>query len=50
VRGDTGKAHSLERFIEAQAPVYESVCGELAAGRKVTHWMWFIFPQLRSYP
>lgn len=39
---------SLDRFVEAQAPVYDEVCKELAAGRKESHWMWFIFPQLRS--
>lgn len=38
----------LERFIAAQAPVYDAVCAELAAGAKRTHWMWFIFPQLRG--
>jgi uncharacterized protein (DUF1810 family) len=38
----------LERFVEAQRAVYETVCAELAAGRKASHWMWFIFPQLRS--
>ena len=37
----------LERFVQAQAPVYEAVRLELVAGRKTTHWMWFIFPQLR---
>jgi uncharacterized protein (DUF1810 family) len=36
----------LERFVEAQRPVYEDVVAELRAGRKRTHWMWFIFPQL----
>lgn len=38
----------LERFVEAQAPVYGQVRAELAAGRKTSHWMWFIFPQLRG--
>lgn len=38
----------LERFVVAQAPVYQTVIRELARGRKTTHWMWFIFPQLRS--
>lgn len=38
--------HNLERFIEAQAPVYDTALAELRAGRKRTHWMWFIFPQL----
>ena len=37
-----------ERFIEAQDRVYDLVCGELALGEKSTHWMWFIFPQLKS--
>ena len=36
----------LERFVHAQAPVYDQVCAELRAGRKASHWMWFIFPQL----
>ncbi|RYC10301.1 DUF1810 domain-containing protein [Ciceribacter ferrooxidans] len=36
----------LERFVEAQAPVYSDVLRELRDGRKRTHWMWFIFPQL----
>ena len=38
----------LERFVEAQADVYEDVRRELGAGRKATHWMWFVFPQLRG--
>ena len=35
-------------FIVAQAPVYQQVVVELAAGQKTSHWMWFIFPQLRG--
>ncbi len=35
-----------ERFLDAQAPVWETVRAELAAGRKRSHWMWFVFPQL----
>jgi uncharacterized protein (DUF1810 family) len=31
----------LERFVTAQAPVFETVLAELRAGRKRTHWMWF---------
>ncbi len=38
----------LDRFIAAQAPVIEQVRRELEAGSKRTHWMWFIFPQLRG--
>jgi len=41
-------AFDLERFTAAQAPVWESVLQELRAGRKHTHWMWFVFPQLAS--
>jgi uncharacterized protein (DUF1810 family) len=38
----------LRRFVEAQNAVYEEVCAELRAGRKETHWMWFIFPQIQG--
>jgi uncharacterized protein (DUF1810 family) len=38
----------LERFVAAQADVYDAVLGELRAGRKRSHWMWFVFPQLRG--
>jgi uncharacterized protein (DUF1810 family) len=38
----------LSRFVEAQDLVFDTVLAELAAGRKETHWMWFIFPQLRA--
>ena len=36
----------LERFIEAQAPIYAQALAELRAGQKQSHWMWFIFPQI----
>jgi len=36
----------LIRFVDAQTPVYSEVVEELIAGRKRTHWMWFVFPQL----
>jgi uncharacterized protein (DUF1810 family) len=36
----------LERFVQAQDGVYEQVVAELRAGRKRSHWMWFVFPQL----
>jgi len=39
-------AFHLQRFIDAQQPVYAAVCAELRAGQKRSHWMWFIFPQL----
>lgn len=37
---------NLERFVDAQTPVYERVRRELRTGRKESHWMWFIFPQI----
>lgn len=40
--------HELERFVAAQAPVYAAVTAELAAGRKTSHWMWFVFPQIEG--
>ncbi|MDD1525769.1 DUF1810 domain-containing protein [Bradyrhizobium sp. WBOS7] len=36
----------LERFVRAQDPVFRAVEAELARGRKQTHWMWFVFPQI----
>jgi len=38
----------LQRFVSAQAPVWDDVMAELRAGRKTSHWMWFVFPQLAS--
>lgn len=38
----------LQRFVDAQAPVYEQVGRELRAGQKRSHWMWFVFPQLKG--
>ena len=38
--------YDLNRFIEAQNRVYEQALAELRAGRKRTHWMWFVFPQI----
>lgn len=37
---------NLERFLSAQAPTYDTVLAELRAGRKSSHWIWFIFPQI----
>jgi uncharacterized protein (DUF1810 family) len=45
-RPGTNVADPLQRFVDAQAPVYAVVLDELRAGRKATHWMWFVFPQL----
>ncbi|MDA9492464.1 DUF1810 domain-containing protein [Bradyrhizobium sp. CCBAU 11361] len=36
----------LDRFVQAQNPVYPTVTGELSRGRKQSHWMWFVFPQV----
>lgn len=41
-----GDPFRLQRFVDAQDPVYDAVRDELRAGRKRTHWMWFVFPQL----
>ena len=38
----------LRRFVEAQEPVIERVRAELRRGRKTSHWMWFVFPQMRG--
>lgn len=40
--------YDLNRFVVAQEPVFPTALAELKAGRKCTHWMWFIFPQLRG--
>ena len=40
--------YRLQRFVDAQNPVYEQVCAELRRGQKTSHWMWFIFPQIRG--
>lgn len=39
---------NLERFVDAQADVYSEVLGELRKGRKRSHWIWFIFPQMKG--
>lgn len=41
-----GDFFNLQRFLEAQNPVYSAILSELRQGRKRTHWMWFVFPQL----
>jgi uncharacterized protein (DUF1810 family) len=38
----------LQRFLKAQEPVYAQVLAELHAGKKTSHWMWFIFPQFKE--
>ena len=43
-----GDPYNLNRFVKAQDPVFEQVLAELGEGRKQSHWMWFIFPQIRG--
>jgi uncharacterized protein (DUF1810 family) len=38
--------YQLSRFVQAQADTYADALGELRAGRKTSHWMWFVFPQI----
>jgi uncharacterized protein (DUF1810 family) len=40
--------YKLERFVQAQERVYDRVCAELRQGSKRSHWMWFVFPQIRG--
>jgi uncharacterized protein (DUF1810 family) len=40
--------HDLQRFVDAQERVYDQAVAELRAGSKATHWMWFVFPQLKA--
>ncbi|CAA9351734.1 MAG: NTP pyrophosphohydrolases including oxidative damage repair enzymes [uncultured Nocardioidaceae bacterium] len=40
--------YGLERFLTAQEETYEAALAELRRGRKTSHWMWFVFPQLRG--
>lgn len=40
--------YNLQRFVEAQDPVIEEVKEELRSGRKRTHWMWYVFPQIEG--
>ena len=42
------KEHSLERFVEIQELMFERALSEVKSGRKTTHWIWFIFPQLKG--
>jgi uncharacterized protein (DUF1810 family) len=44
----SGDPYDLNRFVEAQNSTYAQAAAELAAGRKRSHWMWFIFPQIEG--
>lgn len=45
---DAPDPFDLHRFVEAQDGVFERALAEIARGRKTSHWMWFVFPQLRG--
>jgi uncharacterized protein (DUF1810 family) len=38
--------YDLQRFVDAQAGVFDQALAELSAGAKRSHWMWFVFPQI----
>jgi uncharacterized protein (DUF1810 family) len=40
--------YDLQRFVDAQNAAYDKVCSELRDGRKKSHWMWFVFPQIEG--
>ena len=44
--GSRDESYDLDRFVRAQDPVLPVVLAELKAGRKASHWMWFVFPQI----
>jgi uncharacterized protein (DUF1810 family) len=45
---DSADPYNLQRFLDAQHPIYGQVRDELRGGRKESHWMWFIFPQIKG--
>jgi uncharacterized protein (DUF1810 family) len=48
MRNTSEDPYNLYRFVKAQNPVFERVLVELGEGRKQSHWMWFIFPQIKG--
>ena len=44
----TGDPYNLQRFVDAQREIFGQVLGELREGRKQSHWMWYIFPQIKG--
>ncbi len=48
VNDNAGDPHRLSRFVEAQRGEYDRALAELRAGRKRSHWIWYMFPQLRG--
>lgn len=47
-KAKASKEHSLERFVEIQELMFERALSEVKSGKKTTHWIWFIFPQLKG--
>ena len=45
---DMNDPFNLQRFVDAQSPIFDQVCSELRGGAKRSHWMWFIFPQIEG--
>src|SRR5262249_9041138 len=45
---DTDDPHNLTRFVQAQEDDYDQALAEIRSGRKLSHWMWYIFPQLEG--
>ncbi len=45
---DMSTEYNLDRFIDAQQAAYEIALSEIRAGRKKSHWMWYIFPQVKG--
>ncbi|MFN5515035.1 MAG: DUF1810 domain-containing protein [Cyanobacteriota bacterium] len=45
---DVNDPHNLRRFLQAQENTYQSALAEIRAGRKSSHWMWYIFPQYQG--
>lgn len=48
VKASGSDPHGLTRFVEAQEGVYEQALAEIRAGRKRSHWMWYVFPQVKG--
>ena len=45
---DMNDPFNLQRFVDAQSPIFDQVSSELRDGVKRSHWMWFIFPQIKD--
>ena len=45
---DMNDPFNLQRFVDAQSPIFDQVCSELRGGAKRSHWMWFVFPQIEG--